>query len=168
MRFAFALCADGAQRAIRHALGLGLPDLTLIDDLGRLLVENTDMQQTDIPFAAEDIFDDAATIRHIGIVQQLLQTFIHGGFPVRIRMVHAIQPTLFLSAYLRPRVLENGIHPVEPDGKRKTATPKERRASLMSLTDCPHSRQIRLHVIRYRSHVLVHVRPIRFAGCIDR
>lgn len=115
--FRVRIMPNGAQRAIRDALGLGLSDLTLIDDLGRLLVENTDMQQTDIPFAAEDIFDDAATIRHIGIVQQLLQTFIHGGFPVRIRMVHAIQPTPFLSAYLRPRVLEDGIRPVELGGK---------------------------------------------------
>lgn len=87
MRFAFALCpmAHNGQFDTSWA---GLSDLTLIDDLGRLLVENTDMQQTDIPFAAEDIFDDAATIRHIGIVQQLFQTFIHGGFRVRIRMVH--------------------------------------------------------------------------------
>jgi len=109
--FHVRIMPNGAQRAIQHAPGLGLSDLTLIDDLGRLLVENTDMQQTDIQFAAEDIFDDAATIRHIGIVHQLLQTFIHGGFPVRIRMVHAIQPTPFLSAHLRPRVLEKRNSP---------------------------------------------------------
>ena len=37
--FRVRIMPDGAQRAIRHALGLGLPDLTLIDDLGRLLVK---------------------------------------------------------------------------------------------------------------------------------
>lgn len=131
MRFAFASCpmAHNGQFDTSWA---GLSGLTLIDDLGRLLVENTDMQQTDIPFAAEDIFDDAATIRHTGIVQQLLQTFIHGGFRVRIRIVHAIQPTPFLSAYLRPLVLENGIRPAEPDGKRKTRHPKRAAGRSMS------------------------------------
>lgn len=37
--FRVRIMPDGAQRAIRHVLGLGLSDLTLIDDLGRLLVK---------------------------------------------------------------------------------------------------------------------------------
>lgn len=115
--FRVRIMPNGAQRAIRDALGFGRLGLTPIDNLGRLLVEDTDMQQTDILFAAEDIFDDTATIRHPEIAQQLLQTFIHGGFRVRICMVHAIQSSPFLSAHLRPRVLEDGIRPVEPGGK---------------------------------------------------
>ena len=137
--FRVRIMPNGAQRAIRDALGFGRLGLTPIDNLGRLLVEDTDMQQTGILFAAEDIFDDAATIRHTGIVQQLFQTFIHSGFRVRIRMVHAIQPTPFLSAYLRPRVLENGIRPVKPDGKRKPATQKERRVVLCRSIACRHT-----------------------------
>ena len=37
--FRVRIMPNGAQRAIRHAPGLGLSDLTLIDDLGRLLVK---------------------------------------------------------------------------------------------------------------------------------
>ena len=37
--FRVRIMPDGAQWAIRHALGLGLSDLTLIDDLGCLLVK---------------------------------------------------------------------------------------------------------------------------------
>lgn len=135
--FRVRIMPNGAQRAIRHVLGWSFRS-----DVDRRPWPSS-CQKTRIcsrlaSCSPPRIYSMTPRLfRHIGIVQQLFQTFIHGGFRVRIRMVHAIQPTPFLSAHLRPRVLE--IRPVKPDGKRKPATLKGRRVVLCRSIACRHT-----------------------------